>query len=84
MVLVWEDGRAHYKPELLSAAEKAGSIEIESMPEPKVIPGKIPIRKVDMAKKLVYYEYQDAPEDDPARMLMRIKDLEARIAKLEK
>jgi len=59
MIYVFNDGRDHYKPELLTEKEKEGGFLLEKLPEPEKIEGKQAVMKVDVEKQQVTYEYVD-------------------------
>ncbi len=79
MIIAWNNGTIHYKPERLTEKQKEGSFEV-TLPEPENN-GKVPVLQVDPIGKSLYYKYVDKPSNDYnlTPMEQKLAELEAKI-----
>jgi hypothetical protein len=66
----------HNDPGILSAEEKIGGIEVDSIPEPEYISRKAEVLYINPDTKDMYYEYVDIPLNDAEK----IQQLESELA----
>ncbi len=73
MIYVFEGGSIVYDESVLTEADKARAVAVETLPEQEVIPGKIAVIKADKATETVWWEYVDSPA------AVEFRELEAQI-----
>lgn len=85
MVYVFEgsDGASVvYNAYNLNDEQKAQAIEVEALPIPEELPGKIAVLRANKEFGEVWYEYMDKPVDEKDVLEQRISDLELALAEM--
>ena len=77
----------HFRPDLLSAEERARGMEVETLPAPEPMAGTTPVLMADKETGSIWYEYVDTPPDPVSEQLDKVKKrldiVEQKISSLE-